>query len=246
MELLGNESTSKDAVTTITLLNRHLLSMEEISESDTQDLLTVLSLLADTDDDDLLHNGEVSSLILLLMENRNAQSIPMIRNLVTEVKLRTIRTQCLKMDNSDISTDTSALKSKSSNTGKKKEENLGQFFEKSKEERFVPGPNDTFTLPPKGETTNLTVTEPNFEIGKNLIRELIIDHEGKVLEEQGRRYEDIYTDESEEIYNNAHLAELRKYYKSEISNPSNNVCLPAEDNTREQNYAGGARRELNV
>lgn len=245
MELLGNESTSKDAVTTIALLNRHLLTMEEISESDTQDLLTVLSLLADSDNDELLHNGEVSSLILLLMENRHAQSIPMIKNLVTEVKLRTIRTQCLNIDNSDMDTDTSALRTKV-DTSKEKEEDFGQYFEATKEEKFVPGPNDTFTLPPKGETTNLTVTEPNFEIGKNLIRELIIDSEGRVLEEQSRRYEDIYTDESEEIYNNAHLTELRKLYKSKDSNVSNNVCLPAEDNLREQNYAGGARRELNV
>lgn len=249
MELLGNKSTSKDAVMVIANLNRHLLTSDDISESDTQELIKVLSLLADSNNDALLHNGEVSSLILLLMENISAYNIPIIRNLVTEVKLKTIRTQCLKINDNDLkvlSNSVECCTADNSNT-----EDFGQYFnnkgKSGERERFCPGPNDNFILPPVGEITNLTITEPNYEIGKFLIRELMVDHEGYVVEETSRRYEDIYTDESEEIYNNAHLIELKKNAPNtdKDDNPSNNVCLPAEK-VKEQNYTGGARRELNA
>ena len=245
MELLGNKSTGKDAVMLISNLNRHLLTSDIISDTDTQDLIQVLSLLADTNNDALLHNGEVSSLILLLMENENTKSIPIIRNLITEVKLKTIRTQCLKISDSDLVVDEKSLNT-STSTDNEKEEDMSQYFGIGDKERFLPTSDNTFILPTEGEVTNLTVTEPNQEIGKNLIRELMIDHEGYVVEETSRRYEDIYTDESEEIYNNAHLSELRSLAPNtdDCDGPSNNVCLPAE-NVREQNYAGGARSELN-
>lgn len=239
MELLGSKSTGKNAVELIAKLNRNLLTSDIVSEADTQDLIKVLSLLADTNNDSLLHNGEVSSLILLLTENSGINNVPIIRNLVTEVKLKTIRTQCLKLTDSKLP-ESNELKREVSES-----EDYSQFFEIGKQERFLPNNND-FILPPPGEVTNLTVTEPNTEVGKYLIRELIIDHEGYVVEETSRRYEDIYTDESEEIYNNAHLSELRELSpkKKDDNGASNNVCLPVE-NVREQNYAGGARSELN-
>ena len=244
MELLGNKSAGKDAVMIISNLNRHLLTSDIISDTDTQDLIQVLSLLADTNNNALLHNGEVSSLILLLMENENTKSVPIIRNLITEVKLKTIRTQCLKISDSDLAVNEKSLNVSTAND--ENEEDMSQYFGIGNKERFLPTSDNNFILPPEGEVTNLTVTEPNQEIGKNLIRELMIDHEGYVVEETSRRYEDIYTDESEEIYNNAHLSELRSLAPNtdDCDGTSNNVCLPAE-NVREQNYAGGARSELN-
>lgn len=226
MELLGNENNAEIILGEVAVVNRHLLSSDIISDEDTQSLLVILSTLASTTNKDVLYNAEVSSMIFLLSDNSSALATPILRNLATEVKLRMLRLQCL-----DILPGNDLNINKSIGSGKKCCDNVDS---KENPERFLPTPDNNFILPPEGEVTNLTVTEPRPDLGKNLIRDLIIDHNGYVIEERGRRYEDIYTDESEVMYNNAHIAELKRVAEEnkakEKSTGSDDTIKDAEDN----------------
>lgn len=78
-----------------------------------------------------------------------------------------------------------------------------------RQDRYLPE-NGEFSLPEPGSYTNLTVRMPDILMKKNRVREVLIDHNGYVKEEIRSYYEDIYTDESEEIYSEAYLRALRE------------------------------------
>lgn len=193
MELLGSKNNEEDIVKSVSILNRKLLLSNILQEEDIQNILKVLIYLADSNDIGILFDGETTAFLLALSNNLSVMSVPLINNLTTELRLKMIRVQCLKMEDTTISGAKSVT------------------AEKKEKERFTPTESDGFILPPVGEITNLTVTEPDYKTGKILIRDVMIDHEGYLVEEKSRRYEDIYTDESEEIYNNAYLTELKLY-----------------------------------
>lgn len=190
MELLGNENKYDDILENVIHINRSLLTISSISDEDCQKLLRILVFLADTKNKEILYEKEVMALILQLLGHYITRTSPIINNLAEEIKLCLIRMQCLELTASDESTAENNLRS-------------------IKRERFLPTPDNKFLLPEKGQIINLTVREPDTEIGKTLVRELMIDHDGYVVEETSKRYEDIYTDESESIYNDIHLKELQ-------------------------------------
>lgn len=198
MELLGNENKSETLLIKLQETNRKLLISPILSESELKDILLLLDTLINSGTDIFAYSGEIFSLLLLLSNTVYKQQFPLLNNLMTELKLKLLRFICQSSNVSKNSSLDFSVKNPADNS----------------REQFLPTPNDNFVLPPPGETTNLTVTAPNRNTGKNLIRELIIDHNGYVVTEQSRRYEDIYTDESEKIYNDAYLKELHTLQKS--------------------------------
>lgn len=189
MELLGNKNKSENLLIKLQETNRKVLTASSLSEEELKDILCLLDALLNNSNI-LSCSGEIFSLLSLLSNTVYRQRIPLLDNLMTELKLKLIRLVC-----------------QSSGTEASVPE------ESRKREQFLPTANDAFLLPPPGQTTNLTVTTPNTNTGKNLVRELIIDHDGYVVSEQSRRYEDIYTDETEKIYNDAYLKELHTLQK---------------------------------
>ncbi len=81
--------------------------------------------------------------------------------------------------------------------------------------RYIPR-NGEFELPEPGKVTNLTVRTPDTFMKKNYVREVLIDSEGYVKKEIRSFYEDIYTDESEEIYSEAYLRALKEHDAKEV------------------------------
>lgn len=202
MELLGNKNTKENLLTSIADLNRRMLCYPLLPDADIQNLIQLLSALIHSDDTTLLYHRETVSMILLLSEQKASMELPVLFHLVTELKCRLIRFTCLAAETKNYSSISTS-------------ETISAGTETKARERFTPTPDNRFLLPPAGEVTNLTVSEPNLDLGKTLIRDLMIDSEGYVVEERSRRYEDFYTDESEEIYNNAYLNELKLLEKEE-------------------------------
>lgn len=193
MEILGNSNKTEDTIIAdIVNLNKSLLSSLYIDDQ-IDKCITLLSIVIDMDDS-ILYNPHVITLINILnCKKETISQIPLLDNLVTEITLKSIRITTLGTQYSAPA------------------EPLGNIKPLSTEkERWIPDERNQFFLPDVGETTNLTVTEPDLKHGKVCIREVIIDHDGYFVEEISRRYEDIYNDESEEVFNTAYLDEIKK------------------------------------
>lgn len=192
MELLGNANKQVNLITKAQELNKKLLSSSTIKDQDLlNDSISFMVELADSNDS-VLMDPKITSLIFTLSDTKDIEEFPILKNLVTEIRLRFVRLNIFGDVNVAQTTCDCAIDNE------------------KKIERWVPDYENEFTLPPKGQTTNLTVTEPNFEVGKRCIREVIIDDQGYLVREISRRYEDIYTDESEEAFNEKYLEEIRK------------------------------------
>lgn len=192
MELLGNCNQSEDLIQVIMNLNKSLLVSNIINDDDLQISITVLSALLDMDES-ILYVPAVTALTNILFDNESVKQMPLLDNLLKEVRLKSVRLSVLGT-NIDCGT-------------------YDQKPLSTERERWVPDERDSFYLPEPGQTTNLTVTEPDLKTGKTCIREVIIDHDGYLVREISRRYEDIYHDESEEAFNTAYLNEIEKLKK---------------------------------
>lgn len=191
MELLGNKDAAKDILNIISDINSNLLSCTTLSDDTIKKTVYALThILDDSSDASICYHEEIISLLFLLKKNKHALEIPMIKNLAEELELKMIRVQCLNTNYSNCSPIP------------------------AERERFLPTPDNNFVLPPNGQITNLTITEPKPDIGKTLIRDVMIDSKGYIVEEKTRRYEDFYTDETEQIYNDAYISELKNINKN--------------------------------
>lgn len=190
MEVLGNSNKTEDIIIAdIANLNKSLLSSYDFDDQ-IDKCITLLSTVIDMGDM-ILHEPHVITLINILNCRKELTAqIPLLDNLVTEITLKSIRITTLGTQCPISADDIKPLS--------------------TEKERWVPDERNQFFLPDAGETTNLTVTEPDLKHGKVCIREVIIDHNGYLVEEISRRYEDIYNDESEEVFNTAYLDEIKK------------------------------------
>lgn len=186
MEIFGTGNKTDDIAIDCQELLTRVMSTATLSQNDITDCINVLCYALDNPDN---CQADVTALIMFLSTSGSIKSVPLLDNLVTECKLRFIRTTLFNGDTGNQCT--------ASPRNKKRDR-----------ERFVPTPGDNFQLPAPGETGNLTVTEPDHVTGKTLIRELIIDSDGYVVRELTRRYTDINTDESEQIFTQAYLQQL--------------------------------------
>lgn len=194
MEILGNSNKTEDTIiiADIANLNKSLLSSLYIDDQ-IDKCITLLSIVIDMDDS-ILYNPHVITLINILNCKKEIISqIPLLDNLVTEITLKSIRVTTLGTQYLAPTASLGSIKPLS-----------------TEKERWIPDERNQFFLPDVGETTNLTVTEPDLKHGKVCIREVIIDHDGYFVEEISRHYEDIYNDESEEVFNTAYLDEIKK------------------------------------
>lgn len=206
MELLGTKNTENSSG--INELIQQLLSSNNISAICT-DLIATLNGIINQDKKEL-YRSDIVSLLFILDHNPEVSSIPIINNLATELRLKLIRLQCM---------NTSSEKATKSVCTAEAETCEGELPESAKAvapsvrgvidngiERFIPR-NDDFQLPDPGTNGNLTLSGIDYEIGKWVEREVIIDHEGYLVRQI--KYGVANDDEANEIYSDDFLEALK-------------------------------------
>ena len=198
MEILGRENQTENMTIDVKSLIVRITASDTMQQNDVNDCIVVLCYALDKLTQP---NDDITALSMVLNSIPSLANVPILDNLVQEYRLRFIRTTMFSSDyksncNPLCATDTTSKE------------------EPKEKERFVPTATDNFELPAPGNFGNLTVTAPDRITGKTLIRELIIDSDGYVVKEVSRRYTDINTDESEQIFTEAYLNQLNKIKNS--------------------------------
>lgn len=171
-----------------------------------KELIELLLLIAETNDSTILYAPETVALILNISQNKFLRkAYPGIANLYTEITCKMMRFPLFM--NIDLKANISDIYNY--------EDELLASCGVMENERILPSYEGEFELPPKGELNNLTITAPSSLNGKVLIREVMIDHEGYIKEIINQHWEDVYTDESEEIYNTAYLEMIKNEQKKQ-------------------------------
>lgn len=201
MESLVNSCREINIIERAKTLSQNIMLNSSLSANELSGMICICDELLEGDANTLAAI-EVSELILTLLSISENMELPVLYSMrIKELHMRIIR----KMNEGGARTCSPVYNSNNtvpySQNGNREDGDV---------EIFTPTDDDPFELPPEGETTNLIVTEPNSFTGKTLIRNILIDHKGRNVKELSRRYTDIYTDESEEIYNRAYLDELNK------------------------------------
>lgn len=197
MEILENGN-GKDNITK--RLNDAIVNV--ISKNDTSRIIDdkILELLfdmVDVDNEDIITSRELLTFLFLLESNKTIsdESI-LVNNLITEIKMKTLRNVSMSIDS--VSDDS---QSNYSRTLSKKS---------TERERFVPSVDNEFKLPPEGMTINFTYREPTADNKRIFVRELLLDHDGYVVDTIREYYDDVYSNESEEIYSEKYLDALKE------------------------------------
>lgn len=201
MELLENKNLSENIISTIIRIDSTLLSSIDLSETELKDIINTLTIITSVDGEDCLNRVETVSMLLLISRNKSLLSIPIISMLNEEAQIKLIKNVLQNASDNKLAseytgTDFSTASLSDCNTNEK--------------EQYLPSFEGEFKLPAPGDITNLTVSKPDKNTGKCLIKEVMIDHNGYVVKEISRRYEDMITDGTEEIYTEAYLRDLEK------------------------------------
>lgn len=204
MEILGNENNADYLMNSVEDLTKQLLL--SANDADTISLtLSIVDILLDCNDVNTLSDSRVFALSMILTDSVIVEYPVILKNMIKELNYKLIRCRCFD----------SSLSGNVPNTAKTSTCLKSNVITREREQ-FLPSDTEQFFLPPVGQTTNLTVTTPDNVIGKTLIREIIIDHEGYLVSEISRRYEDVYSDVSEVAYTKAYLKELEDEKKAEV------------------------------
>lgn len=245
MELLGTKNNEQNITEQLISINRTILSGSNIS-SVSGDLIYILNAIANSNQKEALFNAEVIAALFMLDADENIASVPIIKNLVTELKLKLIRTQCLNTD----SVSPLSLSGSCCGSDENIPESLVEIMKLPEgshgiidngRERFVASPDTDFQLPPKGDVWNLIARGTDYETNRILRREVMIDHEGYVMRELSREWEG----EEESIYADSFLDDIKaKKDEAKMTKPDKADTIKEAEDTC--NTGGDAAPETGV